>query len=146
MILGQWIGKIDEKSRVSFPKRFREEYGEKLIVTKGLDRNLIIVSVTNWESLLEGTIGHSFLSSDVRAMQRFLLGNASFVELDEKGRFLVPSYLKEHASLMTDVVFAGLHRFVELWDVKLWEEEQSLLREKLPSVATRLTEKERNDE
>jgi MraZ protein len=79
-------------------------------------------------------------------MQRFLLGNASFVELDEKGRFLVPSYLKEHASLMTDVVFAGLHRFVELWDVKLWEEEQSLLREKLPSVATRLTEKERNDE
>jgi len=146
MVLGQWIGKIDEKSRTSFPKRFREDFGEKLVVTKGLDTNLIIVSVTNWESLLEGTEGLPFIDKDAREMQRFLLGNASFVELDDKGRFLLPGYLREYAFLKVDVVFAGMRRFVELWDKKNWEEEQEGLRERIPSIATRLTQKDGKDE
>lgn len=146
MVLGQWIGKIDEKSRTSFPKRFREDFGEKLVVTKGLDTNLIIVSVTNWESLLEGTDGLPFIDKDAREMQRFLLGNASFVELDEKGRFLLPGYLRHYASLKEDVVFAGMRRFVELWDKKHWEEDQESLRERIPSIATRLTQKDGKDE
>lgn len=146
MILGQCEGKIDEKSRTSFPKRFREDFGEKLVVTKGLDTNLIIVSVTNWESLLEGTEGLPFLNKDVREMQRFLLGNASFVELDDKGRFLLPSYLREYAKLRTEIVFVGMKRFVEVWDKRSWEEEQEELRERLPSIAARLTKKDGEDE
>lgn len=146
MILGQCEGKIDEKSRTSFPKRFREDFGEKLVVTKGLDTNLIIVSVTNWESLLEGTEGLPFLNKDVREMQRFLLGNASFVELDDKGRFLLPLYLREYAKLRTEIVFAGMKRFVEVWDKRSWEEEQEELRERLPSIAARLTKKDGEDE
>lgn len=146
MILGQCAGKIDEKSRTSFPKRFREDFGEKLVITKGLDLNLIIVSVTNWESLLEGTDGLPFLNKDVREMQRFLLGNASFVELDEKGRFLLPTYLKEYATLKTELVFVGMKRFVEVWDKKMWDTQQEELRDRLPSIAGRLTQKDEKDE
>lgn len=146
MVLGQYTGKIDEKSRASFPKRFREDFGEKLVVTKGLDTNLIIVSVTSWESLLEGTEGLPFLNKDVREMQRFLLGNASFVELDEKGRFLLPLYLKDYAALHSEVIFAGMKRFVELWDKKQWDEEQSKLQKRIPSIAARLSERNTKDE
>ncbi len=131
MILGQYEGRIDEKSRASFPKRFREFFGESLVITKGLDANLMIVSQKNWESLLEGTTGRSFLSKDVREMQRYLLGNASFVTLDEKGRFLLPSYLKEYASLKTHVIFAGMNRYVEMWDVSMWDKDQKGLSGKI---------------
>ncbi|MDP3941721.1 MAG: division/cell wall cluster transcriptional repressor MraZ [bacterium] len=146
MILGQYEGKLDEKSRSSFPKRFRGVFGEKLIITKGLDRNLIIVSVANWESLLEGTEELSFLNKDAREMQRFLLGNAAFVELDDKGRFLLPGYLREYAGLSDALIFAGMKRLVEVWDKTLWEKEQLRLSEKVPSIAERLSEGGKSDE
>src|SRR3989344_8028031 len=138
MVLGQYEGKIDEKSRSSFPKRFRTFFGEKLVITKGLDINLIVVSQANWESLLEGTDGISFLNKDAREMQRYLLGNASFVELDDKGRILLPGYLKDYAKLHDDIVFVGMKRYIEVWDKEIWEKEQVLLSQKITSIAKRL--------
>ncbi|MBI2442574.1 MAG: division/cell wall cluster transcriptional repressor MraZ [Candidatus Levybacteria bacterium] len=144
MVLGQYEGKIDEKSRVSFPKRFREFLGERLVVTKGLDENLIIVSAAEWETLLEGSSEISFLNRDAREMQRFLLGNAEYVQLDEKGRILLPLSLKTYAKLQATVVFAGMKRYVELWDKRLWDKEQDRLAKSIPSVAERLSEREKH--
>ena len=138
MLIGRYDAKFSEKHQISFPKKFREVLGEKLIVTKGLEQYLIIVSESNWNTLLEGTDGKPFTNKQAREMQRFLLGNAAYVELDDKGRFVLPDHLAEYAKLNTDIVFAGIQRFVEVWSKEAWEAEQKKLSENIESIAERL--------
>ena len=142
MLLGQYESKIGEKHQVGLPKKFREVLGEKLIVTKGFESCLIIVSEENWKTLLEGTEGKPFTSKSTRELQRFLLGSASDIELDSKGRFVVPEYLRQFAHLDEEVIFVGIQRFVELWDKKSWEEHQKELGKNIESIAEKLSEQE----
>ncbi len=143
MLIGQYESRIGEKHQLGLPKRFRDVLGEKLIVTKGFENCLLIVSEENWKTLLEGTEGKPFTSKSTRELQRFLLGNASYVELDSKGRFVVPEYLRQFAHINTDVIFVGIQRFVELWDKKSWEEHQKELAKNIESIAEKLNEEER---
>lgn len=142
MLLGQYDGKVDAKGRTAFPKKFREVLGDKLIITLGYENSLIVVSEENWKSLLEGTEGRPFIESETRETQRFLLGGASGIELDDKGRFVLPGYLREFAGVEDDVVFLGLSRYVEIWDKKKWLIYRKGLEKNIDSISKRLLKKE----
>jgi MraZ protein len=139
MLIGQYDGKISEKYQAALPKKFRDELGDRLIITKGFENCLIIVSEENWKTLLEGTEGKPFTSKNTRELQRFLLGNATYIELDGKGRFVIPEFLRNFAGLKSDIIFAGIQRFVEIWDKTKWEENQNELSENITSIAERLS-------
>lgn len=139
MLIGQFEGRVGEKYQVSFPKRFREILGDKLIITKGFENYLIIVSENNWKTLLEGTEGKPFTHRSSRELQRFLLGNATEVTLDAKGRFVIPEFLRKFADITDDILYAGIERFVEMWDKKHWEEQQQKLSENISFIAEKLT-------
>ncbi len=139
MLIGQYEGKLGEKYQAALPKKFREELGDKLIITKGFENCLIVVSHDNWKTLLEGTEGKPFTNKSSRQLQRFLLGNATYVELDAKGRFVMSEFLRNFAGIKHDIVFAGIQRFLEIWDKKTWEEHQKELSEKISSIAERLS-------
>ena len=139
MLIGQYENKIDEKNRTALPKKFRLLLGDKLIITQGYENSLIMVSEENWKSLLEGTEGRPFIESDTRETQRFLLGNASEVELDTKGRFIIPNYLKNFAGISSEVIFLGLSRYVEIWDKKKWEDYRKNLEKNIDKISDRLT-------
>jgi MraZ protein len=140
MLIGQYESKIGEKHQAALPKKFREILGNKLIVTKGFENCLIVVSEENWKTLLEGTEGRPFTSKSTRELQRFLLGNATDIELDSKGRFVLPEYLREFAKLDEDIIFAGIQRFVEIWDKTTWEKHQKDLAKDIDFIAEKLTE------
>lgn len=142
MLIGQFESSVGEKHQAALPKKFREVLGERLIVTKGFESCLIIVSEKNWKTLLEGTEGKPFTNKSTRELQRFLLGNATDVELDSKGRFVIPEYLREFASIKKEIIFAGIERFVEIWDKKQWEEHQKELSKNIESIAERLSNQE----
>lgn len=141
MLIGQYESKVGEKNRVAFPKRFREILLDKLIITYGFENSLIVVSESGWKALLQGTEDKPFLLSGARDTQRFLLGGASLVELDSQGRFVLPQYLKEFASIKEEVVFVGLYRYVEVWDKKRWNEYQNKMQERISKTAEELVEK-----
>lgn len=147
MILGQFEAVIDEKKRCALPKKFRDTLGNSLIITKGLDNQLIVVSQKSWNTLLEGTEGKPFIQKDVRTLQRFLLGNAFEAELDSKGRFIIPEYLRTFAKLEQSVVFVGVGRFIEVWDKNQWEEYQEGLSQdqQIVDIAERLSGEDKND-
>ena len=88
---------------------------------------------------MEGTEGKPFTSKSTRELQRFLLGNATDVALDTKGRFVIPEYLREFAHLEQDVLFIGIQRFVEIWDKKQWETHQEKLNKNIETIAERLS-------
>lgn len=142
MLIGQYEVKLGAKGRIGFPKKFREILGDKLIVTLGYENSLIVVSEENWKQLLEGTEGKPFIQSETRETQRFLLGGASNVELDSKGRFILPSYLRGFAKIEDEVIFLGLSRYVEIWDKKLWLEYRQNLEKNIDRISQRLVEKE----
>lgn len=139
MVIGQYDGKLSEKHQAALPKKFRDELGDRLIITKGFENCLIVVSEENWKTLLEGTGGKPFTNKNTRELQRFLLGNATYVELDDKGRFVIPEFLRNFAGIKSGVIFAGIQRFVEIWDKTKWEENQKELSENITSIAERLS-------
>lgn len=139
MLLGQQESRVDQKNRIGFPKRFRAVLGEKLIVTHGYEKSLIIVSEEGWKALLEGTEGKPFIQSEARETQRFLLGGASFIALDSKGRFILPHYLKTFANIQEEVIFLGLSRYVELWGKEQWDVYHEKLVKNIDTIANRLT-------
>lgn len=141
MLIGQYEGKVDEKNRTALPKKFRNHLGDKIIVTQGFENSLIVVSQNEWESLLEGTRGRPFIEFETRETQRFLLGGASSLELDHKGRFILPSYLRTFAGIGNDVIFLGLSRYVEIWDEKRWKEYSKGLEKNIEKISSRLVTK-----
>ena len=144
MLLGQFVSLV-RNSRMGFPKKFRETLGDKLIVTKGFEKSLIVVGEEGWKALLEGTEAAPFINKEARQTQRFLLGGAAFIELDEKSRFILPEYLRLHAGIAEEAVFVGMSRFVEIWDKNEWEAYSKDLQANISEVATKLIENGRQN-
>jgi len=139
MLLGQYRAKISEKGRTAFPKRFREELGDKVVLTVGYENSLMAVSEKQWLSLLEVTEGRPIIMGTARDTNRFLLGEACEIDLDEQGRFIIPTYLREHAKISGEVVFLGLNKYVEVWDKEVWEEYKKQLNENIGEIAEKLS-------
>lgn len=143
MLIGQYEAKIGAKNRIAFPKKFRDILGDELIITLGYEKSLIVVSEKNWKALLEGTEGKPFIQSETRETQRFLLGGASKISLDSKGRFVLPSYLRGFAKVKNEVIFLGLSRYVEIWDKTVWEEYRIELEKKIDGISQRLVDNDK---
>ena len=141
MLIGQYEAKIDKKGRTAIPKKFREILGHNIIITLGYESSLIVVSQSQWQALLEGTAGRPFIEYETRETQRFLLGGASSLELDNKGRLILPSYLREFAKIEEEIIFLGLSRYIEIWDKKRWEEYQVHLEKNIERISSRLVKK-----
>ncbi len=146
MLIGQIEGKVGEKHQIAFPKKFREILRDELIITKGFEHYLIVVSRANWKTLLEGTEGRPFTNRNSRELQRFLLGNATNVTVDAQGRFVLPEFLRKHAYINKEIIYAGIERFVEIWDKGEWEKQQENLSKNIASIAQRLNGRDERNE
>ena len=93
MIIGEYQQKLGDKNRIAFPKKFREELGNRLIMTKGYEGCLVIMSPAQWEEMVSDAVSGPFVSGLVRDTSRFLLASATEIELDSQGRFVVPSFV-----------------------------------------------------
>ncbi len=140
MVIGQYTGTIGEKYQVAIPKKFREVLGDKLIITKGFEGCLIAVAENNWKPMLEDIEGRPFTDKVSREKQRFILGNASLVELDTKGRFVLPEYLRKYAEITNDIIYVGIERFFEIWDKDKWDKQQTSLAENIEMITEKLNE------
>ncbi len=59
-----------------------------------------------------------------RLLQRLLIGYATEVELDSQGRILLPTMLREYASMDKKLVLIGQGKKFEIWDEQSWNEKQ----------------------
>ncbi len=121
MLIGSFQSKITDGNRVAVPKRLRTELGDRFIVAKWYEQCVVMISLTDWEALLQKLTGkQELLTRAVRDTDRFILGSAFEVEVDRQGRINLPANLIPFAKLSTDVVFLGLGSRVELWDATTW--------------------------
>ncbi len=138
MIIGEYHQTIGNKNRIAFPKKFREEIGNKLVITKGYEGCLLILSPAQWEEMISDSVSGPFVSGLIRDTSRFLLGSAAEIDLDAQGRFVIPTYLKEYASMTENGIFLGLGKWVELWDSAKWIEKSKDVEDKSSEVGEKL--------
>ncbi|HEX9804375.1 MAG TPA: division/cell wall cluster transcriptional repressor MraZ, partial [Candidatus Dojkabacteria bacterium] len=122
MLIGEYESKVGDKNRIAVPKQFREELKEKIVITRGYERCLILVDEKRWRSLLKSIEVRPLLDSSVRDLKRYLVGGANEVHLDNQGRFVLNNLHKEFAGFKESLVFVGIEDWIEIWDKETWVE------------------------
>jgi MraZ protein len=139
MLIGEYHGKLSNKKRTSLPKKFRNELGENIILTRGYEDALILVNQDMWQKIAQDVINGSFINKNIRDTSRFLVGSATEVQTDKQGRFIIPQALFDHAQLKEDIVFIGLVNWVEVWDKNMWQARLEYLKKNGDEIAQELT-------
>lgn len=139
MIIGEYRSTVGDKKRVSLPKKFRDELGGDIILTRGYEDSLILVNKQMWEKVASEVVNGSFINKNIRDTNRFLVGGAVEIDTDKLGRFIIPEALFEHAGLKKDVVFIGLINWIEIWDKEKWENKLKYLKENGEEIANEIS-------
>jgi MraZ protein len=120
MFLGEFQHTLDAKGRVSLPRKFRDETGSKLVVSKGLENCLYVYPADGYREFLDNLMSASAFDRNGRAVRRFFTAGATEVDVDSAGRIALTPVLREFGHLSKDVVVAGVGDHIEIWDAEAW--------------------------
>ncbi len=139
MLLGEYEHTLDDKNRLTLPAKFRQAFGEGVVVTRGLDGCLYAFRRADWARLVESRLSTlDSLRPEGRRLQRHFFSGAAEAELDKQGRVMIPLSLIQHAKLGKEVVVAGVNDRLEIWDRAAWRKELAEVEGSAEDVAERL--------
>ncbi|MDD5888318.1 MAG: division/cell wall cluster transcriptional repressor MraZ [bacterium] len=122
MFIGEYHHSIDDKGRLIIPSKFREELGEKFIVTRGIENCLFVYSEESWQKIVDKLESLPFTKKDARQFIRFFLSGASEAEFDKQGRINIPSPLITYANINKECIVIGTGDRLEIWSKESWDE------------------------
>lgn len=120
MFLGQYEHSIDDKGRLTIPARYRDLLIDGAVITQGFDPNLIVLSPTSFQILIDRVSETSITDPSARDLRRLLFSHADQIEIDKVGRMLIPSFLREAGELKTNITILGMGKYFELWSTDVW--------------------------
>lgn len=120
MLLGEHDHSLDDKNRLTLPAKLREDFGDGVIVTRGMDGCLYAYAAGDWEGLAERIRALDPLSREGRMMHRHFFSGAVRADLDKQGRMVLPAALLETAGIHREVTVAGVYDHLEIWDRAKW--------------------------
>ena len=121
MFIGEYNYNLDIKSRLAVPVKFRVEFKQGAIVTRGIDNCLFLYSKKEWVKLAKKLADLPISQTNSRAFARLMLAGAMDVKLDKQGRIMLPEYLRKYAKIGKKVIVAGLYNRLEIWDEEQWK-------------------------
>ena len=122
MLMGEFHHSIDEKSRLIVPSKFRTELGERVVITKGLDKCLFVYSENEWNKIMQKVSNLQFTKKNVRAFERSFIGGASLIEFDKQGRINITSPLVHYADIKKECIIIGVNERLEIWSKESFDE------------------------
>lgn len=140
MFIGEYKHSIDAKKRLAVPARLRKEFGERAVLTRGLNNCLVLYPQAQWQKVTEKLAQLPQGQGDTRSFTRLMFSGASEVELDQLGRILVPEFLKEYAGLKQRVVLIGVSDRLEIWDEERWNGYKEAVEKNTDMIAEKLGE------
>ena len=138
MLLGEFRHSLDAKGRVFLPARWREELGDIVVITQGLDRCLFLMSRPRFEEFAHRFDELPVERKDARAYSRIFFSKASEEQVDTQGRITIPANLRELATLGKELVLSGVSRRAEIWDRSLYESYQGNVVDRYEEIAETL--------
>ncbi len=141
MFYGEYEHTIDEKSRLTLPARFRNAFVGGVVLARGIERNIDVFPRESWDANVSRIAELDSLTREAREMKRYVFAGAAVAELDKQGRVIVPLTLTEHAGIGKDVIVAGVHDHIEIWDRTAWAAQLSAIEGSAGDVAERLADR-----
>ncbi len=122
MFLGTYQTGFSGKNRAILPKKLRVELAAKeLVLTQGMDGCIWGFRIKDWEIEAQSQLGISVTEERGRHLRRIFFSQAERVELDEQGRFILPTPLLEFAGIKQTVLMIGAGDHFEIWNPQKWE-------------------------
>lgn len=126
MFRGVFEHTLDSKGRVSIPSRFRGQLetgeGLRVMMTRGLHRNLVLYPLPRWLIFEERILAQSQFDPVIIRAKRIFVSRATECTLDSQGRILISPLMRKHAQLEKEVIWVGQLDTFELWSQHLWEQ------------------------
>jgi MraZ protein len=142
MLLGEHEHTLDDKNRLTLPARLREQLGDRVVVTRGLDGCLDVYAVPAWERLSDRVGTLDPLSGEARTLQRFFFASAAEADLDKQGRIVIPVHLLTAAGIGREVTVTGVRDHLEIWDRAAWRTQRQTVEGSAEDVAQRLANRD----
>ena len=87
------------------------------MVTTGLDACLVAYPMSEWRAFEDRLAQLPQFDRSVAMLRRIYVSGAVECEVDKVGRLLIPAGLRKHAGLSREALWAGMGRYIELWDL-----------------------------
>ena len=138
--MGEYHHSLDDKKRLIIPSKLREDLGDYVIVTRGLEDCLFIQSQSAWNDIVNKLKTLPFTKKDARSFTRLFLSGATVCEFDKQGRITLKEPHTNYASLIKDCVIVGVNDRLEIWSKANWDNYFSNNKESMADVADHLFE------
>lgn len=140
MFLGEYEYKVDNKGRLPLPPKFRQELMGELVLTKGLEKCIVIYPAEEWHKVADTLSAKALPSSKVRTMNRAMFGTAFSLTLDGQGRIALPATLRNRVEIGDTAFVVGANNCVEVWNPTSWKVEKTAAEEQLWQIIESLEE------
>jgi MraZ protein len=128
--IGDYICKIDTKSRVTMPVAFKKQMPEgaeeRFVIKKDIyEKCLILYTIQEWEKQNEALRSelNPYNKEHNRFLREYFRGTAE-VAADANNRILIPARLLEYAGIEKDLVLSGQDRKIEIWAKETYESKE----------------------
>jgi MraZ protein len=138
MLLGYFDHALDDKNRLTLPARLREDLGDGVFVTRGVDGCLDAYAAAEWQVLADRINSLDPLSRESRMMKRHFFSSAVSADPDKQGRIVLPTALLDAAGIRREVTVAGVYDHLEIWDRAKWRDHLREVEGRAEDVAERL--------
>ena len=138
--MGEYHHSLDDKKRLIIPSKLREDLGDYVIVTRGLEDCLFIYSQSAWNDIVNKLKTLPFTKKDARSFTRLFLSGATVCEFDKQGRITLKEPHTNYSSLIKDCVIVGVNDRLEIWSKANWDNYFSNNKESMADVADHLFE------
>ncbi len=120
MLRGNYPARVDEKGRLKIPAPFKEEleqtYGRRFYITSLDGQYVRIYPLEEWNKIEDKLQEASSFNKTRRKFMSRANYFGQLVEMDNQGRVLIPSVLREKAEMKGEVAVLGNLTFLEVWN------------------------------
>jgi MraZ protein len=120
MLWGRYSAKIDNKSRLRLPAKFRRDISDTddnaFYVTSDDGHCAQIYPVSVWERVAQKFQEPPRMDPAKLKLQRFTSYYGLLTQMDPQGRILIPQSLREDAQISGDVIVIGKADHLEVWN------------------------------
>ncbi len=120
---------MDSKGRMAVPTRYRAALSEicqgDLVITIDMKSTCLTLSpLPEWKKFEAKVAALPALDDLGEMLSRFVIGQAKDIQLDNNGRILIPSELREYAQIDKKLILVGRTQRLEIWAEDNWNAER----------------------
>ena len=124
MFIGMYENQLDTKNRMIVPSKLRNELGDNVVFTKGIDNCLYLYPMDEWEKFMDKLSRLPVSDSRARKFVRNFTANAEECEIDKQGRVTIPKALREKVEIQKELTTIGCMDKIEVWSREVYNSAQ----------------------